>query len=192
MMLVQTARGGWRLTPPAHKLLLTAHIVASVGWLGIAVAKIVLGVVAARAADAAQAQALLLATGVIDRAFPPAAILTLLTGVTLGLVTKWGIVQYSWVLAKLGLTVAVPVTAVRLADRLLVGAQTQVGGASVDLQAVGGWLSAPSLLVWLVGAHVVMLTAATVLSIYKPWGLSPIGRRRQREGQRPDVAVRAA
>lgn len=191
-MFVRTTYGGWRLIPPAHKLLLATHVLASVGWLGIAVAKLVLGAVAARSVDVSQAQALLLATGVIDRVFPPAAIITLLTGVALGLVTKWGIVQYTWVLLKLMLTVAVPVTAVRLSDRFLLSAQAQLGGSSTGAETVTAWLSAPSMLVWLVGAHIVMLTVATILSIYKPWGLSPIGRLRQRRELQRAVIVRAA
>jgi hypothetical protein len=161
-VLIRTQHGAWRLTAPMHKLLLTVHIVASVGWLGVTAAKLVLGVAADREPDAGAAQALLVAIGVVDRMFPPAAILTLVSGIALGLITKWGIVQYTWVLVKLVLTIAVPVTAVQIGTRLLVDVQS---GA------------APTLLVWLAGTHIAMLAAATVLSVYKPWGLSWFGRR---------------
>ena len=174
-MLVCTPHGEWRLTPPLYKLLLTAHIVASVGWLGIAAAKLALGLRAARSVDPTLSQALWISISVIDRVFPPAAILTLITGIVLGLVTKWGIVQYTWVLVKLVLTIAVPMTAVRLGERFLIDAQA---GPS------------PSALLGLVAIHIVMLGAATVLSIYKPWGKSWFGRRAARNATR-QVTVRA-
>src|SRR5688572_21922084 len=127
MLLVRTQHGEWRLTAPMYKLLLTAHIVASVGWLGVAFAKLALSVTAARTLDPGLSQTLFVAISVIDRVFPPAAILTLITGIVLGLVTKWGVVQYTWVLAKLVLTIVVPVTAVRFGERFLVDA---LNGAS--------------------------------------------------------------
>jgi hypothetical protein len=165
MVLVRTPRGELRLTPPLYKLLLTAHIVASVGWLGVAFAKLALSVTAARTLDPGLPQTLLVAISVIDRVFPPAAILTLITGIVLGLVTKWGIVQYTWVLAKLVLTIGVPVTAVRLGERYLVDA---LNGAS------------PRALIVLVIVHVIMLAVATLLSVYKPWGKSWYGLWRDR------------
>lgn len=160
-MLTRTQRGERRLTPPMHKLLLIAHIVASVGWLGITTAKLTLLVAVARSVDRQFVQALLTATAVVDWAFPPAALLTLLTGILLGLVTRWGIVQYTWVLAKLALTIAVPITAVRIGAGLLLNAQA--GGSVAPLH-------------WLAVAHVLMLLTATVLSVYKPWGKSWFGR----------------
>jgi hypothetical protein len=164
-VFVRTQHGEWRLTPPMYKLLLTAHIVASVGWLGVAAAKLALGVAAVRTLDPGLPQTLLVAISVIDRVFPPAAILTLITGIVLGLVTKWGIVQYTWVLAKLVLTIAVPVTAVRFGEQYLVDA---LNGAS------------PRALIVLVVMHVIMLAAATVLSVYKPWGKTWYGTRSDR------------
>lgn len=174
-MLMRTPHGEWRLTPPMHKLVLTAHIVASVGWLGIAVAKLALATAASRAVDPGASQALLVAIGVIDGVFAPAAILTLITGVVLGLVTKWGIVQYTWVLVKLALTIAVPMSAVRLGERSLIEAQN---GAT------------PRLVIWLVAMHIVMLGVATLLSVYKPWGKTWFGRRAAKQAASP-VAVRA-
>jgi hypothetical protein len=54
---------------------------------------------------------------------------------------------------------------------------------SVSAPPVGGWAtvldvaSAPTtLLISLSVAHVLMLGAATVLSVYKPWAKTPLGR----------------
>ena len=165
MVLVRTQHGAWRLTAPFHKLLVTVHIVASVGWLGVAVAKLALGIAAVRTADPGLAQALLAAIGIIDRVFPPAAVLTFVSGIVLGLVTTWGIVQYTWVLTKLVLTIAVPVTAIQFGERLL------------DAALHGSPLTP---VVSLVILHVFMLAAATVLSVYKPWGKTWFGLRASR------------
>lgn len=107
--------------------------------------------------------------------FPPAAVLTLITGIVLGLVTKWGIVQYTWVLAKLVLTIAAPVSAVRLSERFLIEAQS---GAT------------PKLVILLIAIHIVMLGIATALSIYKPWGKTWFGHRAAKQAT-SQVVVRA-
>ena len=45
-MFSRNARGEWRLSPWRYKAVLTAHILVSVGWLGAALGKLVLGLVA--------------------------------------------------------------------------------------------------------------------------------------------------
>jgi uncharacterized membrane protein len=148
------------VSPPLYKLLLTAHIIVSVGWLGIVFAKLVLGL-AATTSDAPEVSgALFVSMEVVNVAFPPAAIGTLVTGVLLSLGTKWGLLQHYWVATKLALTVGVIATGVFLMDRL-----------------VQQSISAPTLLISLSVAHVLMLGIATVISVYKPWGKTRFGRR---------------
>jgi hypothetical protein len=57
--------------------------------------------------------------GVVNTAFPPAAIGTLVTGVLLSMGTKWGLLQHYWVATKLALSVGVIVTGIALVDRLI-------------------------------------------------------------------------
>ena len=85
---------GFRLRGRAYKLVLTAHILGSVGWFGIAVFVLFAFVVSE-------------ATG--DRA--------LATGVVLSLGTKWGLVRHWWVVAKILIAIVVIVT-----DALVIGA----------------------------------------------------------------------
>src|SRR5215211_8119165 len=108
-----------RVSPALYKLLLTAHIMVSVGWLGIVVAKLVLGLVAITSGSPDMAAALYVSMGVVNRAFPPVAIVTIVSGVLLSLGTKWGLLQHYWVVTKLLLTVGVIVTAVQLSDRFV-------------------------------------------------------------------------
>jgi hypothetical protein len=171
-------RGERRHSPSRYKLLLTAHIIVSVGWLGVASAKLVVGLAAATSRIPAVAGSLYVAMDAMDVAFPPLAIGTLVTGVLLSLGTRWGLLDYSWVATKLALTVTVPVTAVQLGDRL----QQSVAGPSGSAVDVGTILSIPpgamTLLLGLIAVHVLMLGAATVLSVYKPWGTTWLGRRK--------------
>lgn len=177
-MTIGTARGERRLTRRQYKLLLSAHILASVGWLGVVAAKAALLLAAGSAADATGLYA---AVAVVDRVFPPAAILTLISGVLLGLGTTWGVFDYTWVVTKLALTVAVPMTAVRFGERLL---QQAAADAAAQLLAAGGIgpaagpASAGSMLLLVGFLHLLALAVATILSVYMPWGRTWIGRRK--------------
>ena len=175
--MVQTRQGERRLSAPIYRLLLSAHLILAVGWLGVAVAKLALGIAAARAGQPDIQAVLYAAISVVDRVFPPAAIGTLVTGVLLSLGTKWGLIQHYWIVVKLVLTVAVPVTAVQFGDRLI---QPALATASRPAPADGQLLTLAAgsgLLIALAVAHLLMLGAATVISVYKPWGKTPFGRR---------------
>jgi hypothetical protein len=167
------------VSPPVYRLLLAAHVVVSGGWLGIAAAKLALAVAAGAAVDAPEA--LYTSMHVVNVAFPPTAVGTLVTGVLLSLGTKWGLLRHYWVATKLALTVGVIATGVAMVDVLI-----QQSVAATSGQAVGdgsilllGFAVAPAtLLISLSAAHVLMLAAATVISVYKPWGKTRIGRRK--------------
>ena len=175
-MFSREGRGVRRVSRPVHKLLLAAHVVVSGTWLGIAFAKIVLGVAAVTSNVPDASGPLYLAMEAVNVAFPPAAIATLVTGVLLSMGTKWGLLQYYWVATKLVLTVGVVVTGIALVDRLI---QRSVSAPSAGDGTILGVASAPAaLLISLSVAHVLMLGVATVLSVYKPLGRTPFGRRK--------------
>lgn len=92
-----------------YKPLLSAHVMVGVGWLGIVAAKLVLGLRAVTASPD-PATDLYFAMNVIDGAFPPVAVGTLVTGVLLSLGTKWGLLRHYWVATKLVLAVATVVS----------------------------------------------------------------------------------
>src|SRR5918998_1230489 len=98
-----------RLSASTYKLLICAHVLASVGWFGAALAKLTLALLAMSTSTSELYQAV----GALNVVFPPLAIATLLTGVILSLKTRWGLVKHYWVLAKLGLTFGVVVSSVR-------------------------------------------------------------------------------
>lgn len=104
-MFSRNRRGERRVSPPLYKLLLSAHIIVSIGWLGIVFAELVLGVVALTSDTTEVSDALYLSMEVVNVAFLPAAIATIVTGVLLSMGTKWGLLRHYWAVTKLALTV---------------------------------------------------------------------------------------
>jgi hypothetical protein len=180
------------VTPPVYRLLLTTHIMVSVGWLGVVFAKLVLGFRAMASDAPGVSDSLYAAMEMVNVAFPPAAVATLVTGVLLSLGTRWGVLRHYWVATKLALCLGVIVTGVAFVDRLV---QRSVSAPSVRAVGEGTVLDVASvpatLLISLSEAHVLMLGAATVLSVYKPWGRIPLGRQevaRSSRGSRQETA----
>lgn len=158
-----------------YKLLLTSHIIVSVGWLGIVFVKLVLGIAAITTDESGVSGALYLSMEVVNVTFPPAAIGTIVTGVLLSLGTKWGLLRHYWVATKLTLTVGVIVTGIALVDRLI---QQSIGQAMGDGTILGIASAPATLLISLSVAHALMLGIATIVSVYKPWGKTWFGRRK--------------
>ena len=98
----------FRLGSRGRRAVLTLHIIASVGLLGDVAAIVAINLRAATTPDAqlaASAYELL-------RGFPvlfgiPLSLTSLATGLALGLSSKWGVLRYWWVTAKLLLNVSV-------------------------------------------------------------------------------------
>jgi len=88
------------------------------------------------------------------------------------------LLQHYWVATKLVLTVGVIVTAVQLSNRFVRQSISAPSGPAVDNGTILGIASAPTLLISLSVAHVLMLGIATVVSVYKPWGKTWFGRRK--------------
>lgn len=177
-LISRNQQGERRVSPPLYKLLLTAHILVSGGWLGVVVAKLALGLAAATSGEPGLSGALYASMEVVNPVFPPAAIGTIATGVLLSLGTKWGLLHHSWVAAKLVLTVGVVATAVQTGDDLVQQSIAAPSGPAAEVGTILGIASAPTLLISLSVAHLLMLGAATVISVYKPWGKTWFGRRR--------------
>lgn len=182
-----------RLPPRLRKLVLAAHIIVSVGWLGIVVAVLVLSITAATAQDVGMSEAAyVLIDNVSDIlvAPPPASfsIAALLTGIVLSLGTKWGLLKHYWILAKLLLTLTIILSGIFLVDQWIQQAISMAGESTVG--TVGAYRdgSAPMLLIYASVAHLLMLGVATVISVYKPWGTIRRGRR----GATPPRAMRGA
>jgi hypothetical protein len=185
-VFTRNERGERRASPRVYRFLLTAHIISAVGWLGVVFAKLVLALAATTATSPEVSAALLVALDTINAAFAPASSGALVSGVLLSLGTRWGLLQYYWVLAKLVLTVGVFGTAVQLVPRIV--------GLSVEEPTLLGLPWAPAVLLAFAAIHLLMLGAATALSVCKPWGKTWLARRAdaQRLSEATSRATRTA
>jgi Predicted integral membrane protein (DUF2269) len=168
-------RTGWRLSPGQRKALVAAHIVVSVGLLGISAAQLVLATAAALTSDVTMAQAAYRSMAVFRLGVvQPLAVATLVTGVVLSLGTKWGLFQHTWIVVKLVLTLATILNGMLNLGPAVQRATALTANASA---ASPPDLGSTALVTMLVpGVNVLMLGAATAISVYKPWG--KLGRSR--------------
>lgn len=166
------------MTPPFRKFALTAHVTFSVGWLGAVVAYLALAIVGLMTRDVSLARAVYLSLKLIGwLVIVPLSLAALMTGLVQSLGTAWGLLRYYWILAKFLLTAVATVVLLRhmpaVSRMAEIAAETAL--SSGDFRALQ-----IQLVVHAVGGLLVLL-AITILSIYKPWGMTPYGRRKQNE-----------
>jgi hypothetical protein len=156
-----------KLNGRARKAVLLAHILSSAAWLGIDLALGILVVVARSTTDANVAGVAIRAIDIF--AIWPmlgASVLCMISGVVLGVGSKYGLVRYWWVAIKLFLNVGMSLLiafalrpgvaeAARIGERMLAGDPTAVVPSGLMPPVV----VAPTLLLF-----------AYVLSVFKPWG----------------------
>ncbi|AWZ07808.1 MULTISPECIES: hypothetical protein [unclassified Streptomyces] len=164
--------------PRLRKLTLTAHVTASVGWLGAVAAFLALAVAGLAGSAPETVRASYLAMELVGWfVIVPFSVASLLTGVVQSPGTVWGLLRHYWLIAKLLITV--------LATLLLLVHMQPVGHlaeAAAQASLAGGELEGMriQLIADAAAALVVLLTAAA-LSVFKPRGVTRYGRRRQRE-----------
>ena len=164
------------MTPPFNKLALTAHITLSVGWLGAVAAYLCLAIAGLTSHDPQLVRSAYVSMGLIGWfVIVPLSLAALLTGLIQSLGTKWGLFRYWWVFVKFVLTTAGTIVLLRHVATT-VSRVARVAAESTPLGADMRTLQI-QLVIHAAGGLVVLL-AATVLSVYKPWGLTPYGRRK--------------
>jgi hypothetical protein len=139
------------------------------------VAYIALDITAATTSDADLARAAYAAMRITAlSAILPLAVTSVVIGILNALGTSWGLFRHYWVVVKLVLTL--------VATAVLV-LETATIRSLADTASVGDPRELPSTLAHSVGGLLVLLLV-TILSIYKPKGLTRYGWRRQREEAR--------
>jgi hypothetical protein len=164
------------MTPPIRKLALTAHVSASVGWLGAVAGFLALSVVGLTSDDADTVRgAYLVMEPAAWFVLAPLAFASLLTGLVQALGTTWGLFRHYWVLFKLLINVVATLVLLTYMETFRVLADV-AADPRADLSVVRN--PSPTLHA---GAALLLLLAATTLAVYKPRGLTRYGRRKQRE-----------
>jgi hypothetical protein len=160
------------MSPGLRRLVLTAHISASAGWLGAVVAFLALAVAGLASDDAETVRGAYLAMDVMGwYALVPLALASLVTGLIQSLAGTWGLFRHYWVVFKLLINVFATFVLVLYTQTL--AELADIATQSTPLSAV----RSPSPLLHGCGA-LLLLLAATVLAVYKPRGQTPYGRRK--------------
>ncbi|MDT0446016.1 DUF2269 domain-containing protein [Streptomyces johnsoniae] len=166
------------LSRPARKTFLVAHVVVSVGWLGLTLCLLVLAVAAAVTGSEETSAAAYRSMRIFgDWLLAPLALSALATGLVLSLGTPWGLIRYRWVLIKFVLTL-ITATASVFALRAGINEAAAAVDAGTPVTDPGGLVIPPA----------VALTAylfMTAVSVLKPWGTTRWGRRAAAANRRP-------
>jgi hypothetical protein len=162
------------MTSGVRRVALTTHITTSIGWLGAVVAFLALALAGLASGDSQAVRAAYISMHVITWfVIVPFCVASFLTGVVEGVGTPWGLFRHYWVVVKLLLTTCATFLLLlhtRPIDQVVALAQRAIlTGADVRplrLQLVGD-----------ASAALFVLLMTTMLSVYKPWGMTPYGLR---------------
>lgn len=165
------------MPPGIRKFALTAHITFSVGWLGSVAAFLALAIAGLVHADGQVMRSAYISMNLIGwYVIVPLCFASLLSGLVQSLGTSWGLFRHYWVVAKLLITILA--TIILMVHMNPISHVAKVASenflANDDLRRVRIQLIADA------GAALLALLIATVLSVYKPKGLTRYGWRMQR------------
>ncbi len=171
------------MTPRLRKFALTAHVTSSVGWLGTVASFQALAIAALTSRDPATVRGFYLAMELIGwYVIVPFCLASLVTGLVVSLGTPWGLFRHYWVLVKFLITIV---------SALILLGFTQTLGSLGDV-AANATLSMDQLRdlkqspVLHSGGGLLAILVATILAVYKPWGMTPYGRRKRDTAESPE------
>lgn len=172
------------LSAAARRFTVTTHVTTSVGWIGAVGVFVALAALGLTSDDERIVRgAYLLMAPAAWFVLVPLAHLSLISGLVLSLGTAWGLFRHYWIAWKLALTAVS--TGLLL---VYMGTFRQMAGVAADPAVELGLVRNPSPLVHAVLALLVLL-AATVLAIYKPFGMTPYGARQLARAARRSAPV---
>ena len=156
--------------------MLAAHVTTSVGWMGAVGVFLALAITGLTSGDQATVRGAYVAMETATTyVIVPLAVASLVTGAVQSLGTSWGLFRHYWVVAKLVVSVVATVvlalqlsTISKLADAASSG---PLGSDELHADRTSMVLHA--------GVGLLVLLVPLVLSIFKPRGVTPLGRRKE-------------
>ena len=179
------------MTPTLRKLTITAHVTFSIGWLGAVAAFLVLSIAGLTSRDTEVVRGAYLSMDLISRfVIIPMCFAALATGLLQALGTPWGLFRYYWILMKFGLAIFATIALLIHQFAVMAVAAKRVSGAAAETLFSSDLVSLKTELVRAPSLAILLLLVAATLGVYKPWGLTRYGRRKQQERrtveQQPD------
>ncbi|MBW7475697.1 hypothetical protein K0T92_13165 [Paenibacillus oenotherae] len=167
------------LSPSLRKLVLTIHVITTMGWLGSAAAYIPIAAYVLNNQDADMIRSAIQIMSLVANVIVlPVAFASLLTGVGLSLGTRWGLFRHYWIFFKLLFTVIAVVMLVayiqELSHAASIASKSTLSNADISMLKDSIHIVHPS------GGLLIVVVAA-VLSVYKPKGMTRYGWRKQLE-----------
>lgn len=163
------------MPPRLRKLALATHVVFSVGWFGSVMPYLALAVTGLTSHDVQMVRAAYLSMNLIGwYVIVPLSLAALLGGLVQSFGTQWGLFRHWWVSGKFALTTVATVILIlhmQAVGRMArVAAETTLAGTDFMAQRIQ--------LIVHPAVGLLVLLAAVMLSIFKPWGMTPYGLRR--------------
>jgi hypothetical protein len=162
-----------------RKFMLTVHVTASVGWIGVVIAYLAL--VGAAMMDAENTILMAAWTGMYLigwYALVPLSLAALLTGIIMSLGTPWGLFRHYWVIISLALTLFATIILIQHMQTVsyfaAMAAEGNAAHGAMLREALNGEI-------FHAGIGLLLLMVVQVLNVYKPRGLTPYGWRKQQE-----------
>jgi hypothetical protein len=161
---------------------ITAHVTFSVGWLGAVAAFLALSIAGLTSRDADVVRGAYLSMDLISRfVVIPMCFAALATGLLQALGTPWGLFRYYWILVKFGLAIFATIALLVHQFVAMAEAAKRVSGAAVETLFSADLAPLKTELVRAPSLAILLLLVVTTLGVYKPWGLTRYGRRKQQE-----------
>lgn len=162
------------MSPGLRKIALSAHITFSVGWFGAVVPYLALTIAGLTSHDVQVVRAAYVSMELIGWfVIVPFSIAALLTGLVQSLGTQWGLLRHWWIVVKFVLTIL----SIAILLRHMQGA-SHMSRMAMDVTLSTAAFRAQQIqhLVHPAGGLLVLLTVMA-LSVLKPWGRTPYGRK---------------
>lgn len=166
------------MSPFLRKFTLTTHVTLSVGWLGAVAGFLALAIAGLVSRDSQAVRSYYISMELVGWfVIVPACLGSLISGIIQSLGTKWGLFRHYWIVAKFILTVIS--TLLLLLHMKPISHLAEVAAKSTlsyaDLRGLRIQLTADA------AVALAVLIIAVILSIYKPWGKTKYGIRKQIE-----------
>lgn len=154
--------------PRLRRGVLTVHILASVGWIGVDLCVLVLAIVGDTSGDTTTQRSVFVVLGTVaDALLIPLPLLALITGIAIALGTRWKLLRHYWVAVSLVATAASAAAVVFALRPRLQQAASLARGAREPAAAVGQ-LRQEIIVASSLALLVLCMVAA--INVYKPWG----------------------
>lgn len=161
-----------KMTITQKKWLLTIHILFAAIMFGVMVTFLILGITAANTTNVDVLQACYNSMHILAKTSVRAsAIGTLVSGILLSVLTKWGLFKFYWIIAKEILTViAIGIGVVGMYNWTLNAITLVSQDGDTVWQNPSFIINTEQLVIGII-LQIICLIALYLLSVFKPWGL---------------------